>query len=177
MGQIINTLPEINPILEMKRRHTVCVAGRQRGGGAGQICSERQCHSCPLKTGLWELGQCSWVESQTQTAAVEDVKSLAREDRELGVVTQRPVSTPPYRLSDKLRREDFPCCIPVLLSQLSGNVCEDARDWLQLPDCIAHTSLKGIPTLEDTGFWEGHIQRDRMQDWLETVAWSSYSPG
>lgn len=69
---------------------------------------ERKCHSCALHTGLWELDRGSRVESQTQTAAVKDVKSLARVDRELGVVAQKPIFTPPYRPSDRMRGENFP---------------------------------------------------------------------
>lgn len=95
---------------------------------------ECQCHSCPLQTGLWELGQGSQVESQTQTAAVENVKSLARVDRELGVVAQRLISTPPYRPSDGMRGYNFPCCIPVLLSGLSWNSLWEC--WRVATNCL-----------------------------------------
>lgn len=172
MWQIKDTLPRISAVLEMKWRHKVCVAGGWWGGGADQICLERQCHSCPLQIGLWELGQGSRVERQTQTAAVEDVKSLARVDRELGVVTQRPVSTPPYRPSDRLRRENFPCCIPVLLSGLSGNACTNARDGLQRLLAL-HASPSRVSTTERLqGFWECHVQRAWKQGGPETAAWS-----
>lgn len=161
MEQIKDTRPGISAVIKMKWRHKVCVAGGWWGGGADQIWLERQCHSCPLHIGLWELGQGSRVERQTQTAAVEDVKSLARVDRELGVVTQRPVSTPPYRPSDRPRRENFPCCIPVLLSGLSGNACNSAGGGLQLPACTAHIYLpQGYPLLKDSKASENVMSRE-----------------
>lgn len=177
MGQIKDTLPGISAVLEMKWRHKVCVAGGWWGGGADQKWLERQSHSCPLQIGLWELGRGSRVERQTQTAAVEDVKSLARVDRELGVVTQRPVSTPPSRPSDRLRRENFPCCIPVLLSGLRGNARNNAGGWLQLPACPARISLKGIHFLKDSRASENVKSREpgsRVD--LRLLHGPSYSP-
>lgn len=166
-------LPVINPVLERKWRHTMCVAGEQWGRGTGQIWLECQCHSCPLQTGLWELGQGSQVESQTQTAAVENVKSLARVDRELGVVAQKLISTPPYRPSDGMRGYNFPCCIPVLLSGLSWNsLWECYREWLQTALLHHRHLLQQRHPWKSPRLEECHIQRARTQDWPATITWS-----
>lgn len=149
----------------------MCVAGEWQGGDAGQIWLERQCHSCPLQTGLWELGQGSQVESQTQTAAAENVKSLARVGRELGVVAQRPISTPPYRPSDGMRGDNFLCCIPDLLSGLSGSVCGNAGEWLQTACYTTHLPQHHNPW-KTPRFWECHVQRARIQDWPATTTQS-----
>lgn len=109
MGQINDTPPQINPDLERNEGTQCTWQGGWWGEGAGQLWSERWWHSCPLHTGLWDPGQGSRIESQTQTAAVEDVKFLAGVDRELGVVTHRPISTPPYKPSDRGWEEGTSC--------------------------------------------------------------------
>lgn len=174
MGQISDAPPEINAVLEMKGEHAVCVAGGTVGRGDSRARVQVRYDwnvgvtvvPCKLVSGSWV--QTAWVESQTQTAAVEDVKSLARVDREMGVVTHRPISTPPYEPSDRgweerTSRVAFQCSFLGLVG-----IFENARDWL--PGLIT------LHTLPQLGSPDSHRDSGEHHDqphwpWMAALRW------